>query len=63
MFDGDETAQTRMTRAILGMQISEIPTITWTLADNSVVEVTAEELKEALILAGVEQARLWPIEE
>ena len=60
-FDGDESSQTRMARAIIGMQTAEATTITWTLEDNSVVEVTLDELKEALVLAGQEQAKLWPI--
>lgn len=60
-FDGDETSQTRMARAIIGMQAANVTTITWTLADNTVVDVTLAELTEALILAGSEQAALWPI--
>lgn len=34
-------------------------TVTWVLADNTPVAVTAAELAEALKLAGAEQARLW----
>jgi hypothetical protein len=60
-FDGDEDSQTRMARAILGMQAAAVPTITWTLADNTIAEVTVAELTEALILAGQQQAALWPI--
>ena len=62
-FDGDETSQTRMARAIIGMQVANAPTITWTLANNSIVDVTVAELTEALILAGQQQAVLWPIPE
>lgn len=60
-FDGDEISQGRMARAILGLNSPEAPsrTITWVLADNTVIEATAEELQEALVLAGAEQARLW----
>ena len=58
-FDGDETSQTRMTRAILGLQATGTPTITWVLADNSVVQVSATELTEALSLAGAAQANVW----
>lgn len=61
VFDGDELSQTRMARAIIGMQAASAPTITWTLADNSIAEVTVTELTTALILAGQEQAALWPI--
>lgn len=61
VFDGDEASQTRMARAIIGMQAAAAPTITWTLADNTIAEVTVAELTEALILAGQQQAALWPI--
>ena len=60
-FDGDETSQDRMTRAIIGLQAAQVETITWTLADNTVAEVTVAELTQALILAGQRQAELWPI--
>lgn len=60
-FDGNETAQGRMSRAIIGLQAANVPTIIWTLSDNTSVEVTLSELTEALILAGQEQARLWVI--
>jgi len=33
--------------------------VTWVLADNTVIEATAAELREALALAGAEQAKLW----
>ncbi|MEW5833053.1 MAG: hypothetical protein AB1763_09480 [Campylobacterota bacterium] len=56
-FDGDETSQTRMSRAILGM--TDTDTIPWILADNSVIEATRAELTEAMRLAGMEQARIW----
>jgi len=59
-FDGDEISQARMARAILGLQeAGEGATVTWVLADNTPVAVTAAELYEALHLAGAEQARLW----
>lgn len=58
-FDGDEESQGRMARAILGLQVVPGGSVTWVLADNSVLEVGAAELSEALALAGAEQARLW----
>lgn len=68
VFDGDEQSQNRMTRAVIGLQAaaqvlgSNAPsTISWTLADNTVAEVTAAELGEALVLAGQEQSRLWTL--
>lgn len=60
-FDGDETSQARMTRAILGMQATGQATITWVLADNTVTQATQAELTEALCLAGARQAELWVI--
>lgn len=62
-FDGDETSQTRMSRALIGMQAAGIPAIVWALADNTLAEVSAAELTEALLLAGQEQARLWPLDQ
>ena len=66
-FDGDEASQTRMSRAIIGMlslqsESSGPITIKWVLADNTVVDVTAAELTEALTMAGLEQSRVWVIE-
>tara|TARA_B100001559_G_scaffold316742_1_gene320746 strand:+ start:331 stop:654 length:324 start_codon:yes stop_codon:yes gene_type:complete len=58
-FDGDEVSQARMARAILGLQASTSETVTWVLANNDVIQVTATELGEALSLAGAEQAMLW----
>lgn len=61
VFDGDETSQGRMARAILGLQspTADASTVKWVLADNSEIQATAAELQEALTLAGAEQARLW----
>ncbi|MGE8295159.1 MAG: DUF4376 domain-containing protein [Pseudomonas sp.] len=59
-YDDDEVSQGRMARAILGLQAAgAAATVTWVLADNSIVQVTVAELSEALALAGAEQARLW----
>ena len=60
-FNGDETSQNRMARGILGLQAAGIPTVTWVLADNTAVEVTASELGEALALSGAAQAAIWVI--
>lgn len=56
-FDGDETSQNRMTRALL--RLPDGQTIKWVLADNTEIQATKDELSEALYLAGEEQARLW----
>lgn len=58
-FDGDETSQNRMSRAIQALQITSTPSVNWILADNTVIAATVAELSEALALAGAEQARLW----
>jgi biopolymer transport protein ExbD len=58
-FDGDETSQDRMVRAIVALQATGTPSVVWVLADNSTVQATAAELVEALALAGAAQAALW----
>lgn len=60
-FDGDEISQTRMARAIIALQTTGTPAVTWVLADNSVIQATAVELSEALALAGAKQAEIWVI--
>lgn len=61
-FDGDEVSQGRMARAILALSTGLAPSVTWVLADNSVIDATAAELTEALVLAGQAQAALWVLE-
>jgi len=59
-FDGDEESQTRMARAVVALDaVGPEAAVTWVLADNSVIQASAAELREALALAGAEQARLW----
>lgn len=60
-FDGDETSQGRMSRAIIALSTGLAPFVMWVLADNSVISATAAELTEALVLAGQAQAALWVI--
>lgn len=60
IFDGDETSQTRMSRAIQLM--SDTDTTLWVLADNTQIQATKAQLSEALKLAGAEQTRLWVME-
>jgi len=61
-FDGDETSQGRMARAIIALSTGLAPSVTWVLADNTVIEATSNELVEALALSGMAQAALWVIE-
>ena len=56
-FDGDEGSQTRMTRAVAVAKDGE--KTAWVLADNTIAEVTKEQLQQALRLAGQEQTKLW----
>ena len=60
-FDGDETSQNRMARAILALQGTGTPATLWVLSDNSVIEATVAELAEALALSGAAQSALWVI--
>lgn len=59
VFDGDETSQTRMARAIIGMQATGTSTLAWVLNDNTVTEATVAELTEAMVLAGQAQSDVW----
>ena len=59
VFDGDETSQTRMARAVVALQAAGQAETLWVLADNTPATVTLAELAEALALAGAEQTRLW----
>ena len=59
VFDGDETSQTRMARAVVALQAAGQAETVWVLADNAPATVTLDELAEALALAGAEQTRLW----
>jgi len=56
-FDGDERSQERMASSITALADGE--TVTWVLADNSVIQASRDELREALRLAGSAQAALW----
>lgn len=60
-FDGDEVSQGRMARAIISLQATGTPSVTWVLADNSVIEASAAELTEALSRSGAAQVAVWVI--
>ena len=57
-FDGNETARLNMISAIQASDIVGISSNLWKLADNSVQEVSAEELKEALAKSTQEVGRI-----
>lgn len=61
-FDGDETSQERLSRTITaatatGANMTDYTT--WVLADNTVAQVTIEQLATALRKAGEKQTELW----
>ena len=56
-FDGDETSQDRMARSIVALNDEE--TVQWVLADNTIAQVTKEQLRQALRLAGEAQTAIW----
>lgn len=58
LFDGDEQSQNRMGRVVAAADSLE-DKVSWTLADNTVAQVTASQLKRALVLASQEQTRIW----
>ena len=58
IYDGDETSQNRMARAVAAADNLE-DIVSWTLADNSTALVSAGDLKEALRLAGLKQTEIW----
>jgi len=60
-FDGDETSQARMSRAILVLSTGYAASVNWVLADNTVIQADVAELTEALALAGAAQAAIWVI--
>ena len=61
IFDGDELSQSRMTRAAT-LAASAEETVSWILADNSVAEVTADQLRRAAQAAWIKQGKLWILE-
>ena len=56
-FDGDETSQDRMARSCVALNDGE--TVQWVLADNSIAQVTKQQLRMALRLAGEAQTAIW----
>ena len=58
VYQGDETSQDRMSRAINGLP-DDVTTISWRAEDNSSHELTRVDLKEILFMAGQEQTRIW----
>lgn len=57
VFDGNEDAQNRMSRALAAMDDAD--TLPWVLHDNTVAAVGKAEMREALRLAGAAMAAIW----
>lgn len=57
VFQGDETSQNRLNRALVGLP--DNGTITWKTKDNQAVVLNREDLREILHMAGQKQTRLW----
>lgn len=62
VFDGDEKAQERMSRTVAIATANSMPMTTettWVLADNTIAQVTLQQLAKACLLAGKKQTELW----
>ena len=62
VFQGDETSQERLSRTITAATAtgaSMEDKTTWVLADNTVAQVSIEQLARVLRLAGEQQTELW----
>ena len=59
VFDGNEEAQSRMSRAIQTAEIAGIERTTWVLANSVPTVVTLPELKEALVLSMQAMGAVW----
>lgn len=59
VFDGDEQAQSRMTRAITAAETAGLESTVWVLADNTVATVTKAQLQQALAKAMIAMSELW----
>lgn len=51
VFDGNEKARLNMLSALQAAQVTDMESTYWKLADNTVAEVTVDEMKEALTKA------------
>lgn len=59
VFDGNEPAQSRMTRAIAAAETAGMTETVWVLADNTVATVTKAQLQQALAKAMLAMAEVW----
>ncbi|WP_373112320.1 DUF4376 domain-containing protein [Sutterella wadsworthensis] len=61
VFDGDETAQSRMARALTAAEAAGQTSTVWVLADNTIATVTKAQLAQALALSMQEMGKLWTV--
>ena len=61
IFDGDETSQSRMARALEVASITGMKSTVWVLADNTVATATVEQMQKALSQAMLQMGELWTI--
>lgn len=59
VFDGNEPAQSRMTRAIAAAETAGMAETVWVLADNTVATVTKVQLQQALAKAMLAMGEVW----
>lgn len=59
IFDGNEEAQSRMTRAVVVAGITGQTECTWVLANNVPTVVTLDELREAMALSLQAMGAVW----
>lgn len=55
IFDGDETSQNRLSRAMM----AGVATVLWTSKNNKVYELTTAQLGQILLKAGQAQTAIW----
>ena len=60
-FNGDETSQTRMDRALRAADFLGQTSCVWVLADNTPTTVTKDELNQALAMSIQAMASVWVI--
>ena len=58
VYQGDETSQTRMTKAITALPDDDT-TIDWIAKDNSIQSLTRVDLKAILLDASTQQSKIW----
>lgn len=59
VFDGNEPAQSRMTRAIAAAETAGMAETVWVLANNTVATVTKVQLQQALAKAMLAMGEVW----